>query len=312
MNPYTFILIAIALLPFVFRREIAAWRRARRDGPHRRADAAAWRTEFEANNPDGPPFTPGELEEFRAWRATLALPAVELLPAPGRAVKAGGTRLGGPVWLADGEAWPADAEGLPLEFVAQVDFAELPPLPDFPTTGLLQFFVGTGDVFGADFDEPANGSARVLWRPDGPGGGRLQPPPHRADGMSPFEGDNVRAAGLSLIGQGAEHLPDGTDWRIIQRLEGHLRRPGIDEVDEMIQAQDDTPPVRHHVGGHPVFTQFDFREPGRGDELDRTLLRLTSDATLRWGDCGEAMFLISRDALLARDFASVAFYWDCT
>ena len=32
-----------------------------------------------------------------------------MLPAPERPVAASGTRIGGPVWLADGEAWPVDA-----------------------------------------------------------------------------------------------------------------------------------------------------------------------------------------------------------
>lgn len=310
MNPYTFVLIVIALLPFAFRREIAEWWRNR---SRRGAGASAWRAEFEADNPDGPPFTREEIEEFRALRASLVLPAVELTPAPERPVAAGGTRIGGPVWLADGEAWPLDREGVPLEFVAQVDFAELPPLPDFPTAGLLQFFVGSNDLFGAEFDDPMSGDARVLWRPDGPRGGGLHPPPPDDDGRtSPFSRNGVRTAGVSLTGQATEHQPDASHWRIVQRLDGHLRRPGIDEVDRVLEAEDENPPLRHHVGGHPVFTQFDFREPGRYDDVDRTLLRLTSDASLLWGDCGEAVFMIRRADLLARDFSSVLFYWDCT
>jgi uncharacterized protein YwqG len=311
VNPYVFLVVAVVAAVLIGRR-IAARRHGHRAGPPAHPGPNPWRAEFEANNPDSPPFTRQEIEDFRAWRATLALPAVELLPAPDQAVAAAGTRLGGPVWLADGEAWPTDADGHPLEFVAQVDFSELPPLPDFPAAGLLQFFIGSDDVFGADFDEPANGSARVLWWPDGPRDGGLQPPPPRGEGMSPFERDDVSADGLPLAGQPAEHLPDASNWHIRQRLEGHLRRPGIEEIDALLWDETEARPLRHHAGGHPAFTQDDFREPGAYGDFDRTLLRLTSDRTLLWGDCGEAVFLIRRDDLLRRDFSSAIFYWDCS
>jgi uncharacterized protein YwqG len=299
-------------LAIVLRRDIAEWRRQRRNRPKVAAETAAWRQTFEAENPEGPPFTPEDFEEFKAWHASLALPAVELLPAPERPVAASGTRIGGPVWLRDDEAWPTDADGAPLEFVAQVDFAELPPLPDFPATGLLQFFVGSLDRFDVDLQEPAGSGSRVLWRPAALEGGRLHPPPEDVDDASPFENRGVRKAGLSLAGQPAMHLPPSSDWRIDERLEGQLRRPGIEQVGDLLDAGYDGMPRRHHVGGHPVFTQHDFREPGRFSDYDRTLLRLTSDRNLLWGDCGEAVFLVRRRDLLDRDFSSVVFYWDCT
>lgn len=109
-----------------------------------------------------------------------------------------------------------------------------------------------------------------------------------------------------------EHLPDASDWHIRQRLDGHLRRPGIEEIDALLWDETEARPLRHHVGGHPAFTQDDFREPGAYGDFDRTLLRLTSDANLLWGDCGEAVFLIRRDDLLQRDFSSAIFYWDCS
>lgn len=313
MPLYIAIPFLAVFLAIVLRRDIAEWRRQRRNRPKASAEMNAWRQTFEAENPEDPPFTPEDFEEFKAWYASLALPAVELLPAPERPVAAGGTRIGGPVWLRDGEAWPTSADGAPLEFVAQVDFAELPPLPDFPATGVLQFFVGRDDLFGAEFDDPARGSARVLWRPGALEDGRLHPHPALADDeTSPFGRGNVRDAGLSLAGQPAEHLLPSSDWRIEERLKGQLRRPGIDQVEDLLEAEDDGAPLRHHVGGHPVFTQYDFREPGRFSDYDRTLLRLTSDSNLLWGDCGEAVFLVRQRDLLAQDFSSVIFYWDCT
>lgn len=313
MPLYIAIPFLLVFTAFVLRREIAEWRGERRRRAARSAQATAWRATFDAENPDVTPLTQEEIDDLKAWHASLALPAVELLPAPKRPVAAAGTRIGGPVWLADDEAWPADADGEPLEFVAQVDFAELPPLPDFPTAGLLQFFVGRSDTHGLDFDHPERGSARVLWRPDGVQDGRLQPQPGLTPESShPWERRAVREAGLSLAGRAAVHPLGRSDWRIEERLKGQLRRPGIDALDDVLDDDERTAPQVHHVGGHPVFTQSDFREPGHCDEFDRTLLRLTSDRNLIWGDMGEAVFLIRRRDLLARDFSSVVFYWDCT
>lgn len=288
---------------------IRAARRRRR--PRIAEDVPAWRRAFEEENPIGPPLTREEIDAFVAWRASLALPAVELLPDPERPVAAGGTRIGGPVWLGDGEAWPVDGRGAPLEFVAQVDFADLPPLPDFPTAGVLQFFVGRDMLFGADFEDPPRGSPRVLWRPDALDGGRLHPPPEVTDrDLSPWENLAVREAGLALAGRETMRLPDGYDWRIVERLRGQHRRPGIEEINRLREDEENRPPL-HHVGGHPVFTQDDFRTPGHCDDFDRTLLRLASDFNLLWGDCGEAAFLIRRRDLLDRDFSQAIFYWDC-
>jgi uncharacterized protein YwqG len=309
---YIFIPIVVVVVAFGSRRDIAEWMRRRRRRPQVSAAGLAWRQQFEAKNPDGPPLTQEDIDGFKAWHASLALPAVELTPAPKRPATAGGTRIGGPVWLRDGEDWPADADGAPLVFVAQVDFAELPPLPDFPAAGLLQFFVGSMDSFGAHLDDPARGGARVLWRPDALEGGILHPRPENRDDGFVFERNDVRTAGLSLAGQSAVHPLPATDWRIHERLEGQLRRPGIEEIDDLLDGEDGAPPRRHTVGGHPVFTQDDFRGPGRYDDFDRTLLHLTSDGNVMWGDMGEAAFLIRRRDLLNRDFSSVIFYWDCT
>lgn len=313
MPLYIAIPFLVAFTAFVLRREIADWIRRRRAVEGRLAKASEWRKQYEAENPDGPPLTQEEIEAHRAFYASLVLPAVELLPAPERPVTAGGTRIGGPVWLPDGEEWPADPRGVPLEFVAQVDFGELPPLPDFPTEGVLQFFVGRDDRFGAEFDDPVNGTARVLWRPDGVEGGRpVTPPPYKEDDSHPWERPAVREAGLPLTGRSAVHAPDSSDWRIEQRLKGQHRRAGIEELDDLLDADEDRPANLYHVGGHPVFTQYDFRDVDHCEAYDRTLLRLSSDRNLIWGDCGVAVFMIPRADLLARDFSTAIFYWDCT
>ncbi|KFN50193.1 YwqG family protein [Arenimonas composti] len=258
-----------------------------------------------------------EIAELETFRLANALPAVPLRPAPERPVSTDGCRLGGPAWLPDGENWPRDDEGWPLEFLGQLDFAGLPELADFPRQGLLQFFIGGDDLYGADFAAPGLGRARLFWRDRIDGGRLVEPPPlveeaGNADTgveYSPFIDHALRRRGVALVPGELEldPLPD-SDWRMQQRLQGKLHRAGIDR---MLEAWRDGQVRGHKTGGHPAYTQADFRRKAEGDGLDVVLFGLSSDDVLMWGNCGKANFLIPRGALRRRDFSRVVFWWDC-
>ena len=62
-----------------------------------------------------------------------------------------GSKVGGIPYLPKGAKWPVDEKGAPLQFLAQIDCAQLTALPDHPHTGLLQFFIGADEMFGCDF-----------------------------------------------------------------------------------------------------------------------------------------------------------------
>ncbi|MBT2713428.1 DUF1963 domain-containing protein [Pseudomonas sp. ISL-88] len=47
------------------------------------------------------------------------------------------------------EPYPADESGKPMKWLAlQINFAEMPELPYFPVSGILQFYVFSDDVCG--------------------------------------------------------------------------------------------------------------------------------------------------------------------
>ena len=242
----------------------------------------------------------------------LARPALLLHPGSESDPLSAPARLGGPAWFADDEEWPRDADGKALEFIAQFDFGRLPPLQGMPDRGVARFFVGTNDIWGVNFDAPDQSAARTLWH-DGPQeGGRTEEPAPLADSdYSPFQKTDVRSNGLGFRLELIDDLPDFYSWQLQQRLDECTDDSNQQEIEDRIFDISESRQFGHRIGGHPAFTQYDFRQPGKFDDLDVLLLGLTSDDSIMWGDVGEAAFLIRRDDLNRRDFSRVAFYWDC-
>ncbi|MCB6144241.1 DUF1963 domain-containing protein [Providencia rettgeri] len=50
------------------------------------------------------------------------------------------------------EKYPTNIEGMPLKLLAQINFAQMPKLENYPEKGILQFFIGGDDLYGADFE----------------------------------------------------------------------------------------------------------------------------------------------------------------
>lgn len=253
--------------------------------------------------------------EFVAWQKKHSLPAVDLEPAGPAPATPGGTRIGGPVWLAAGETWPADAEGKPMSFLAQVDFADLPPLPDYPSSGVLQFFIARDDYYGANFEKPEAGRFRVIWRETMGGAGQLhmgRPAGDRGiDDYSPLY-DATVARGIALKSKRTDQIPSVESWLAERDLETLLNDPAkSDRIYAFVEKQNELAAQGHHVGGHPGFTQSDWRAAKPYQDVDRVLLNLWSDKHLMWGDSGQGQFMIRREDLLKRDFSKIFYQWDC-
>ncbi len=268
---------------------------------------------------DAPPYPaadPALAKAYRAWRAKNALPAVDLSPAGPAQIAPGGNRIGGPVWLAAGEAWPADRKGKPMIFLAQVDFGAMPRLPDYPKSGVLQFFVAHDEMYGADFQRPEKSDFRVIWRPAFAPGGRMQHNLLHKGAIvgldSPLEGKSS-LTGVALAPRRTTRMPTYNDWKFVRDFTALYNRNGWGRLNALLDAHFAEEPEVHHVGGHPEFVQDDwrmFRPEYR--KADRVLLNLWSDKTLMWGDAGQGQFLIAREDLLKRDFSKVWYQWDCS
>ncbi|MCL2424330.1 MAG: DUF1963 domain-containing protein, partial [Micrococcales bacterium] len=73
----------------------------------------------------------------------------------------------------------------------------------------------------------------------------------------------------------------------------------------------------HHIGGYPLFTQWDPRDDNDDFAGHTTLLfQLDTDQAggidIMWGDMGVGNFFIEPDRLAVLDFSNVLYNWDCS
>ena len=97
---------------------------------------------------------PAALQAYKNQILASAKPSIEMQLSPSEHLNLWQSKVGGEPYLPLTASYPVDREGRPLKLLAQLNFSEMPAHPDFPSTGILQFFIGTDDLYGADFDEP--------------------------------------------------------------------------------------------------------------------------------------------------------------
>ena len=268
--------------------------------------------------PDKPPLPDEDLTAFTAWFDAQQRPAIALDYAGDAPVEATGSRLGGPAWLAAGEAWPADARGVPLEFLAQLDMADCTALEGYSHRGVVQFFIGRDDLFGMDLDALTKGRRLVRMVEPDASGRLLEPPPLSAEDappfsdFTPFHDDAARTNGVALIATPFQDRIDTTIAAAHARVTQFYREYDLDALWDRVEDEARARRVGHHTGGYAAYTQSDIAARPDLAEFDHTLLRIASDERIMWGDMGEAVFLIRSGDLARGDFSQVVWHWDCT
>lgn len=285
--------------------------------------------EVEQDEPAVPATFPVEMSEFRAAFEDSAL---RFASGTASAAETGllQSKLLGTPYFPVGASYPLDLNGEPLQLLAQINFAELPMLPDFPTRGVLQFFVSpveTGDQvwgmrMGDDeyFDEDeylrdlqAGEYFRVLYYPDADSGDPQGVVPPVAIGFLPVN----QEARLQFREQtGYVTL---TDFRF-ERIFGSDPYDFFEQfgqAGDLVWEQYEDFVGQHsvaRVGGYADFAQEDPRVLAP-DEDWLLLLQLDSYTTddgveVLWGDAGVGSFHIRREDLRAQDFSRVLYSWD--
>ena len=274
--------------------------------------------------------TPPSLEDVIEWFQGATPQPVMKLQATDSPTTVFDSKLGGTPYLPPGFDYPynqnPDANQRPLKLLAQLNFAQLPPLPGFPTEGILQFYLPyehSEDTYGANFDDLTTPLAfRVVYHDSvlEDEAALLQPPSMAiSDGASfPLDGE------LALEATLASHPMTPCDFRFddfFLPAYNQAMETDIGDLSELEDGSYDTindvlSEGGHQVGGYPHFTQIDPRAEDQAlQEHTVLLLQVDSDYVgdeeINWGSSGVANFFITPEALARRDFSNVIFTWDC-
>ena len=259
-----------------------------------------------------------KMKEMTAAPAVRITAAESAKPLPMSASKFGGL----PYWEA-GEAFPFTEGGEPLYLLAQINFAEVPLLPDYPTEGLLQIFIAADGDFGASEDENQE-NWRVIWRERFDEAHALDEAALRALGIqSAQEAEDEDGQPLrfplkkeyALSFTKVQSHVNPTNYAIDDAFPAAARELGLPELKDGdlndVFDEDDYRllygdlSLTHQIGGYPYSTQEETMRDG-----DLLLFQMASDDGIDWLDGGLAHFYIRCEDLKNRDFSRVAYSWD--
>ena len=252
------------------------------------------------------------------------------------------SKFGGRPYLPAGESAPTNEKGEPLGMIAQINCADLPENDIYPATGMLQFWIDPNDekcLWGYDYKNPlSQKNHRVVYYET------LDEPNPDA----PFPTVNWDKYDWPLGPEGEDVSEATTEYALaFETWEQSFLDGGLEIYDQFADAWDEMYPDQKlpenpnardnasynllepfeseerdysYIGGYPSFAQGDPRD--EFEELrDHTVNLLTIESEwgedaeegvyVMWGDAGAANWLITPEALAARDFSQVVFEWAC-
>ena len=257
------------------------------------------------------------------WQAILeknTLPILKINLADTSITQVTQSKFGGKPYWPKGQDYPVDKAGDALNFIAQINFSEIPEkLDNYPTKGLLQFYIGNDDLYGMEFsdeiipiDEYLENNKKnyaVIYHHEA----SESVESFKADVEKALDNDMSPYTGESAITyKFTNDIATPADYRFNKIVEplGEMS----DEVEEyafdlLIQSPD------HKIGGYASFTQEDPRGDDAEDVEWLLLFQLDTDSNdhieIMWGDVGIANFFIRLEDLKNLDFSKVWYNWDC-
>ena len=259
---------------------------------------------------------PEILKPYQAVIAASIQLFVRMQAVPDQPLTLWQSKLGGLPYVAKDKSYPCDSAGKPLRLLAQFNFAEIPPVADFPEQGILQFYIAADDdLYGLNFDD------------------QLEPDQFRVVYVAQvIEDESQLLSDFSFLGQNDDALTPITGAYALRfelaeapvslgdanfaTLIGREAYNDADDADAFYEAYDDQfSAAGHKLGGYPFFTQTDPREYHKELRSHILLFQMDTDNSegvdIMWGDSGVANFFIRREDLKNRNFSRVMYNWDC-
>ena len=221
-----------------------------------------------------------------------------------------GSRIGGPALITKNHPWPTDKQGKKMMLLAQLNLAELPARPGYPTEGMLQFFHGDDDCYGFESGHHVRYiSAAEL------AAGHLE-------GTLKNQTDALWGGYFEVHGQLFDQFPTSEDYEV-EDLTLPTELATEETEDALYDVLGLNPTNTIFGGGWAYFTQGDPRTDlseeaaAAGEEKYELLLQVDtedsadSQVTIMFGDSGIANFFIKPSDLAALNFDNVLYTWDC-
>ena len=233
-------------------------------------------------------------------------------------------KIGGAYFVPQNQVPPTDKEtGHLLFLLAQINFAQIDPIEDFPTHGLLQIFIsGEDDLYGCDFDnqtEQSRWAIRYIEEiPEEISQDNVFVPKQQEETWLPFpDGTEYKMIGYSTTqcvlpydyqfndyyAEICNHFSVG-DQKKIEKFDDYIQ-------DQLYGIYGKVPAYTCQIGGYPAFTQNDPRDNMSGEIPNYLLFQLDTVEDIMWGDGGVANFFITLDDLQNKEFSNVLYNWDC-
>ena len=255
---------------------------------------------------------------FAVPLAATKKPAVQVELSPLDDDDATISKLGGYAYMPAGAAYPTGSDGKALVLLAQIRFEEMPRMEGYPTVGMLQFFIGETEFYGANFDGDFSPEVlsvqkdfRVVFHEN-----IVNPVTTKSVAESTLL-PHQPSAPMRMQFSAAHEVMSSSDFRFnkltggsyLKTVESYAEANGVD-IDRLWDAigEQQHNGRGHKIGGYAMFTQEDPRTT-LGLEL---LFQLdTDDENIMWGDAGVGGFFISAEDLKRKDFSRVMYNWDC-
>lgn len=213
--------------------------------------------------------------------------------------------------------YPKNTNGQPLTLLAQLNFEELPHLENYPTTGILAFYVDDfDDLIGLELEKRAANTLpgyRVFYFKDTQAEAYSKETiTQYFDAFSEEERYTIVEHEVKLTGTIEKRLllSSSYDFNAYYKQDFYAY---FDENEDLLDQLYETFYTGGTImGGYPFFTQEDPRMYSEHVTQTEVLFQLDSDFdNIMWGDAGVANFFISKEDLANLNFQNVLYNWDC-
>ncbi len=259
-----------------------------------------------------------ELEKFRTKIEPTIKPYVEIQAEINQNLTLWQSKFGGLPYLPKNFEYPKTPQGKYLYLLAQLNFAEIPHLENFPQQGILQFYIAGDDLYGCDLENLTSQTGfRILYFPQ-----IIQdinnlitdfnflPPPEEE---LPLDD----SYSLKFARKTAPISP--WDYQFNELFAGEFPSENRNIYDDFMEKyEQEWKSDGHKIGGYPCIIQSDPRleilakqEGEKSEESYILLLQMDSMDNIMWGDGGLGTFYIRESALKKLDFSDIIYNYEC-